>query len=98
MLLRRGAIWRELIAIPQARMQSVSYRQGPLLRAMRLRDGPASTRSPGPITARLGAIDADAGWRFFEDVAHEAVTAAERDTTHRWRAGRRPASPGGAPA
>ncbi len=92
-LLRRGAIWRELIAIPQARMQSVSYRQGPLLRAMRLSTVHLHTVA-GPVTARLGAIDAEVGWRFFEDVAHEAVTAAERDTTHRWRQaeGREPGS------
>jgi putative membrane protein len=91
-LLRRGAIWRELIAVPQARMQSVSYRQGPLLRAMRLAIVRMHTVA-GPVTARLGAIDADVGWSFFEEVAHEAITAAERDTTHRWRQ-----AEGGAPA
>jgi len=86
-LLRRGAIWRELIAVPQARMQSVSYRQGPLLRALRLAAVRLHTVA-GPVTARLGAVDAEAGWRFFEDVALEAVTAAQQDTTHRWREAR----------
>jgi putative membrane protein len=86
-LLRRGAIWRELIAVPQARMQSVSFRQGPLLRAMRLSAVRMHTVT-GPVTARLGAVDAAVGWKFFEDVAHEAVAAAERDTTHRWREAR----------
>lgn len=89
-LLRRGAIWRELIAVPQARMQSVSLRQGPLLRALRLAGVHLHTVA-GPVTARLGAIDEDAAWRFWDDVAHEAVTAAERDTTHRWRQGEAPA-------
>jgi putative membrane protein len=89
-LLRRGAIWRELIAVPQARMQSVSLNQGPLLRGMRLAAVRLHTVA-GPVTARLGAIDQDTAWRFWDDAAHEAVTAAERDTTHRWRQGEAPA-------
>lgn len=90
-LLRRGAIWRELIAVPEARMQSVALSQGPLLRAMRLATVQLHTVA-GPVTARLGAIDQDAAWTFWGDVASGAISAAERDTTHRWRQGEGPAT------
>ena len=58
-LLRRGAIFRELIVVPQARMQSISLSQGPLLRRMRLAGRSAAhRRRPGrraPRCDRRGA-------------------------------------------
>ena len=46
-ILRRGAIWRELVVVPTARMQSVALKQGPLERALRLgqRAGPHRRRA-----------------------------------------------------
>lgn len=89
-VLRKGAIWRQLVVVPQPRLQSASLHQGPLLRMLRLAAVQLHTVS-GPISADLGAIDTDAAIRFFEDVARVAVSAAVADTTHRWRAGEQPA-------
>lgn len=90
LVLRKGAIWRQLVIVPQPRLQSVSLSQGPLLRMLRLAEVHLHTVS-GPISASLGAIDRDDAVKFFDDVAHVAVTAAQSDTTHRWRAGEQPA-------
>ncbi len=90
LVLRKGAIWRQLVIVPQPRLQSVSLYQGPLLRWMRLASVHLHTVS-GPISAELGAIDRDDAVKFFEDVAHVAVSAAQSDTSHRWRAGEQPA-------
>lgn len=85
-VLRRGAIWRELVVVPAARMQSVSVDQGPLDRALRLAGVHVHTVA-GPINARLGALDAEDASRFFRDLARTAVVAAAADRTHRWRSG-----------
>lgn len=85
-VLRKGAIWRELIVVPKARMQSVALTQGPLLRRLRLATVRVHTVS-GPITARLGAIDDQVAVQFFQDAAAGAIMAAEADRTHRWRDG-----------
>jgi putative membrane protein len=90
LVLRKGAIWRQLVIVPQPRLQSVSVHQGPLLRVLRLATVHLHTVS-GPISADLGAIDRDAAVQFFEDVARVAISAAQSDTTHRWRAGEQPA-------
>lgn len=84
-LLRKGAIWRELTVVPHPRVQSVSVTQGPLLRAMRLGAIHLHTVA-GPITAKLGAVDRDAAVLFFDDAASAAVAAAGRDLSHRWGA------------
>jgi len=85
-VLRRGAIWRELVVVPAARMQSVSIDQGPLDRALRLAGVHVHTVA-GPISARLGALDTEDAARFFRDLAQTAVAAAAADRTHRWRSG-----------
>ncbi|MEO7349953.1 MAG: PH domain-containing protein [Terrimesophilobacter sp.] len=89
LLLRKGAIWRQLIIVPQPRLQSVTVQQGPLLRMLGLAHVHLDTVS-GPISADLGAIDRDAAVQFFEDVARAAVSADQTDTTHRWRAADQP--------
>ena len=89
-LLRRGAILRELIVVPQARIQSLSLSQGPLLRRMRLAAVRLHTVA-GPVVARLGAIDQAKAVEFFGEAAAEAVRAGVSDTTHRWRSGEAPA-------
>jgi putative membrane protein len=90
LLLRRGAIWRQLVVVPQPRLQSVAIEQGPLLRALRLARIELHTVT-GPIHADLGAIDKDAAIAFFGEVADAAVQSARRDTSHRWRSGELPA-------
>lgn len=90
LLIRKGAIWRRLIIVPQPRLQSVGMHQGPLLRRLRLASIHLHTVS-GPITADLGAVDRDAALAFFTEVADVAVRAGQSDTSHRWRAGELPA-------
>jgi putative membrane protein len=83
-LLRRGAIWRELVIVPQARIQSVSLRQGPVLRSLRLASLRLHTVA-GPVSAHVGAIDSDEAVRCFGEIADAAVASASSDTSHRWR-------------
>ncbi|MBA4248705.1 MAG: hypothetical protein C0444_10500 [Microbacterium sp.] len=83
-LLRRGAIWRSLIAVPYSRTQSVSVHQGPLLRALRLAWVQVHTVA-GPILPILGALDRDDAVRLFDEVAASSLRAAATDTSHRWR-------------
>ncbi len=83
-LLRKGAIWREIVMVPAARVQSVSLGQGPLLRRMRLAEVHVHTVT-GPISARLGALAVNDAHRFFVDVSAAIVASAKSDRTHRWR-------------
>jgi putative membrane protein len=83
-LLRRGAIWRELVIAPLARIQSISVTQGPLGRRLRLATLSVQTVA-GPVSARLGAVDRDTAIIAFGDIADAAVRSATNDTSHRWR-------------
>ncbi|MHB1173492.1 MAG: PH domain-containing protein, partial [Lacisediminihabitans sp.] len=83
-LLRRGGIWRQLVIVPQPRLQSVALTQGPLLRLLDLASVQLHTVH-GPIRAELGAIDREAAVAFFAQAAEAAVHSAQRDTSHRWR-------------
>ncbi len=85
-ILRRGAIWRELVVVPAARMQSVEVSQGPVYRALRLGRVQAHTVA-GPISARLGALDVGDASDFFRELSQTAVAAAAADRSHRWRSG-----------
>jgi len=101
LLLRKGAIWRELIIVPLPRVQSVSLHQGPLLRRLRLAAVHLHTVA-GPITAQIGALDEADALAFFTGAARDGVEAARADRTHRWlavaSAAEPPASPGPAAA
>ena len=90
LVLRKGAIWRRLIIVPQPRLQSVALSQGPLLRLLRLAEVQLHTVA-GPINAELGALDQDAALAFFGEVARVAVRAGQSDSSHRWRSGESPA-------
>lgn len=83
LLLRKGAIWRQLVVVPLPRLQSVGVRQGPILRRLRLAALELHTVQ-GPIIANIGAIDQQDAKDFFETAAHDAVAAARADRTHRW--------------
>ncbi len=84
-LLRRGAIWRSLTAVPLARAQSIGMSQGPIYRALRLARVHVHTVN-GPVRAELGALDRRAAIDFFQVQSHQVVSAMESDATHRWRA------------
>jgi putative membrane protein len=83
-LLRRGAIWRELVIVPTPRVQSVAVDQGPLARSLRLANVHVHTVA-GPISARIGALDAQDAQTLFRDAAAAAVAAGSADRSHRWR-------------
>jgi putative membrane protein len=83
-LLRTGFIWRQLVIVPEARMQSVEFHQGPLARALRLGAVKVHTVS-GPIAAQLGALDALVARRVMAEVAEAAIVSSSADGTHRWR-------------
>ena len=83
-LLRKGAIWRELVVVPKARIQSVALTRGALGRRMRLAKVQIHTVA-GPVSAHIGALDQAEAVGFFESVAHEAVAASQSDRSHRWR-------------
>ncbi|WBU37556.1 PH domain-containing protein [Homoserinibacter sp. YIM 151385] len=90
-LLRRGAIWRELVIVPTPRIQSIAVRQGPLLRRLRLAAVRAHTVN-GPITASLGALDVRDAERFFAEASATALAGASADRSHRWGAAASPSA------
>ncbi|EYT66398.1 MULTISPECIES: PH domain-containing protein [Curtobacterium] len=83
-LLRLGAVWRSLVIVPLPRVQSVKVEQGPLERALRVATVHVHTVA-GPVSARIGALDARDAQRFWSETTQRAVDAAAVDTTHRWR-------------
>ena len=85
-LFRTGAIWRQLVIVPVARMQSVALEVGWLRRRLRLATLRLHTVS-GPITPMLHAIDERAAAEFFNVVAAAATLHGARDTSQRWRQG-----------
>ena len=85
-LLRKGQIWRELVIVPQARLQSVAIHQGPLLRSLRLAALRFHTVA-GPITPTIGAVDASIATELFLNTADGAIQSSSSDTSHRWRSG-----------
>jgi putative membrane protein len=91
-LLRRGVVYRELILVPLARMQSVGVAQGPILRTLRLASARLHTVS-GPVTASLSVLSVDEAVRLFESVSAAAIESANADTSHHWYRGDLPAVP-----
>ncbi|PYY39680.1 PH domain-containing protein [Curtobacterium sp. MCPF17_046] len=85
-LLRLGAVWRSLVVVPLPRVQSVKVTQGPLERALRVASVHVHTVS-GPVSARVGALDAGDAQRLWSGTTERAVEAAAADTSHRWRDG-----------
>ncbi|MET0989519.1 MAG: PH domain-containing protein, partial [Glaciihabitans sp.] len=85
-VLRKGAIWRQMIVVPQPRVQSIALTQGPLLRRLGLANIAVHTVA-GPIAASLGAVDSVDAQRFFAESSRSIVESASSDTSHRWRSG-----------
>jgi putative membrane protein len=84
-LLRTGAIWRQLVIVPLARLQSVALEIGWLRRRLRLATLRLHTVA-GPITPVIGAVDDAVARAFFNRVAAAAVLHGGNDTSQRWRA------------
>lgn len=85
LLLRRGAIWRSLVLLPLARLQSLRLEQGPLERMLGVA-GITGHTVLGQVTAQLGAIDRDDAVALWQGTAATAALAAAGDTSHRWDA------------
>ena len=82
-LMRRGVVWRKLVILPLARLQSIGLYQGPLDRA----SGVTNVRAhvvTGPVSPFLAAVDRDHALALFDDVARGSVREALADRTHRW--------------
>lgn len=92
-LLRLGAVWRSLVVVPLPRVQSVKVEQGPVERLLRLAAVHVHTVQ-GPVSARIGALDARDAQALWAETAHRAVEAAAADTSHRWRASAAPSGNG----
>ena len=85
-VLRQGAVWRQLTIVPEARMQSVAISEGPIFRAMSLASIRVHTVA-GPIAPALSGVDRTQALRFFREVADAAISSSSADTSHRWRSG-----------
>jgi putative membrane protein len=83
LLLRSGAVWRHLVIVPHARLQSIALRQGPIERRLGVNRIQAHT-VVGPVDTELGIVDRDTSIRLFEDLAVSAATAGGIDRSHRW--------------
>ena len=84
-LIRTGAVWRRLIVVPLARMQSVAIEFGLVGRALRLATLRVHTVA-GPITPYITGVDDATARDYFSRIASAAVDSGSRDTSHRWRA------------
>jgi putative membrane protein len=77
LLLRKGAIWRRLIIVPQPHCRVSGFTQGTAFAPT-----PSRLRAPAhrqlTITADLGAVDQAAALAFFTEVAELAVRAGAR--------------------
>ena len=73
-VLRKGAIWREAIFVPLARVQSVAIVRGPLARAARLARVEVHTVA-GVITPSIGAIDEHDARSLFSSAESRVIEA-----------------------
>ena len=87
-LLRSGFVWRRLVVVPWARVQSIRVSQGPIYRMLDLVSVLVHTVS-GPVRAEAPAVDRLTGTEAFENWTAAAVAAAASDRSHRWAEGER---------
>ncbi|WP_368497392.1 PH domain-containing protein [Herbiconiux sp. A18JL235] len=85
-LLRSGFVWRRLVVVPWARVQSIRVAQGPIDRMLDLVSVLVHTVS-GPVRAEARAVDRRTGTEAFENWTAAAVAAAASDRSHRWAEG-----------
>jgi putative membrane protein len=83
LLMRRGVVWRKLVILPLARLQSFGLYQGPLDRLTRVTNVRGHVVT-GPVSPFLAAVDRDLAIGLFDDVAKGSVRATLADRTHRW--------------
>ena len=83
LLLRSGIVWRHLVIVPHARLQSIALKQGPLERRLRVNRIQAYTVA-GPVSTELSIVDRETSIQLFEALAGSAATSGRTDRTHRW--------------
>ena len=87
-LYRAGFLKRELVIVPEARVQSVSLRQGPLERLL----GVATVHPhvvAGPVRTAMDLVDRQRAERLFIELSTAGAGAREADVSHRWAEERR---------
>ncbi|MBF4463149.1 MULTISPECIES: PH domain-containing protein [unclassified Rathayibacter] len=82
-VLRSGAVWRKVVVVPLARMQSIAVHQGPLLRMLGLASARVHTVA-GPVVPTIPVMSVTDGLAFFDRLAGAGVRAAGSDASHRW--------------
>ncbi|RUR03517.1 PH domain-containing protein [Labedella endophytica] len=83
LVFRTGVLWRKLVILPLARIQSVQISQGPLERMLRLSSARVHTVI-GPVSAVLPTIAKDEAALLFDRASLAAVRASSQDHSHRW--------------
>ena len=73
-LLRKGLVWRQLVAVPAARIQSLHLDQGPLSRALDLCTLTLDTVA-GPVSASLSVLDRTGSLAAFDAISRAATAA-----------------------
>ncbi|SKA90232.1 putative membrane protein [Agreia bicolorata] len=73
-LLRKGLVWRQLVAVPAARIQSLRIEQGPLERALDLCSLTLDTVA-GPVSATLSVLDRAGSITAFDAISRAATMA-----------------------
>lgn len=84
-LLRRGMIWRSLVILPLARLQSVALSQGPVDRGRRVANLTGHTVA-GQVPGSVGILDRDDAVALWQAIAGAVIGAAATDRSHRWDA------------
>jgi putative membrane protein len=85
LLLRRGFLWRSVVILPLARLQSLRIEQGPLDRALDVATLTGHTVL-GQVSGQIGIIDCADAVQVWTDAAHAMTAAAADDRSHRWDA------------
>ena len=83
MLARSGFLRRELVLVPQARVQSVSLGQGLIERVLDVAHVHPHVVS-GPVRTRLHLVDRRRAEQLFGELAAAGAAARALDVSHRW--------------
>jgi putative membrane protein len=81
-VLRHGAVWRRIVFVPLARMQSIEVEQGPARRILNLASADVHVID-GPVHAKLPVIDTRAAEELFALVGAGAIAWADAETDER---------------
>jgi putative membrane protein len=81
-LLRKGLVWRQLVAVPAARIQSLRIEQGPLARALDLCSLTLDTVA-GPVSATLSVLDRAGSISAFDAISRAATAAGALEDSSR---------------